>query len=98
MDGWGALTMLIKRQEAAKNRQAALKYELQKRREGFIKNNSSQKLEFPKISNADMKVLKTAIRKKYKADRIKTGILNIVLLAFVLFLVYYIFSQKNWVF
>ena len=33
MDGWGSLTMLIKRQEAAKNRKAKLKFDLQKRKE-----------------------------------------------------------------
>jgi hypothetical protein len=37
MDGWGSLTMLIKRQEAAKNRKYSLKYELQKKKRKFVK-------------------------------------------------------------
>jgi hypothetical protein len=39
MEGWGSLTMLIKRQEAAKNRKTTLKFELQKRRESLFKDN-----------------------------------------------------------
>jgi len=44
MDGWGALTMLIKRQESAKWHKAELRHQLQKRKDiliytFFIKNN-----------------------------------------------------------
>jgi Ca2+-dependent lipid-binding protein len=92
MDGWGSLTMLIKRQEAAKNRNATLKYELQKRRESYFKGKNTQELEFPEISNADMKILKEKIRKKYKADKIKNVIINILLFVLVVAVFYYIFS------
>lgn len=37
MDGWGSLTMLIKRQELTKARKSKLRYELQKRKEAFLK-------------------------------------------------------------
>ncbi|MEE9407483.1 MAG: hypothetical protein V3V28_05355 [Polaribacter sp.] len=94
MDGWGSLTMLIKRQEASKNRKAALRYELQKKKENYF-NNNTYELEFPKISNSEMKVLKQEIRKKYRNNKIKTIILNILILAFVLFLFYYIFNNKK---
>jgi hypothetical protein len=97
MDGWGSLTMLIKRQEAAKNRKASLKYELQKRRESYFKGNPEQALEFPEISTAEMKVLKEKIRKKYKADKIKNVIINIIIFTFVAAVFYYIISNKEWV-
>lgn len=92
MDGWGSLTMLIKRQEAAKNRNAALKYELQKRRESYFKGKNIQELEFPEISNTEMKILKEKIRKKYKADKIKNVIKNILLFVLVVAVLYYMFS------
>ncbi|MFK8060235.1 MAG: hypothetical protein AB8B78_09110 [Polaribacter sp.] len=88
---WGALTSLIKRQEAAKNRKAALKYELQKRRESFLSEKTDQNLEFPEISDTEMKVLKEKIRKKYRVQKIRNGIINLTILALVFFLFYYIF-------
>lgn len=91
MEGWGSLTMLIKRQEAAKNRKTTLKFELQKRRESLFKDNVRQKLEFPEISNVDMKILKEEIRKKYRTEKTKNIIINIIIFTFVLFLFYYIF-------
>lgn len=94
MDGWGALTMLIKKQEAAKNRKAVLKYELQKRREGLLKGSARKEMEFPEISNAEMAILKEEIRKKYKAERIKSIIINIILLIFVVFIFYFIIRNK----
>ena len=36
MDGWGALTMLITRQNAAKSRKSELRYQLQKRKESYL--------------------------------------------------------------
>ena len=82
MDGWGSLTMLIKRQEAAKNRKASLKYELQKRRESYFKGKPEQGLEFPEISTAEMNVLKEKIRKKHKANKIKNAIVSILTIHF----------------
>ena len=95
MDGWGSLTMLIKRQEAAKNRKVVLKYELQKRKESYLKGQSNQELEFPKISDAEMKILKAAIRKKYRTKKIKNILLNIILLTSILCLFYYILNKKG---
>ena len=94
MDGWGSLTMLIKRQEAAKNRKTTLKYELQKRRESLLKGKPAQELEFPEISNAEMKILKEKIRKKYKADKIKNAIISILIFTLVVAVFYYIISKK----
>ena len=94
---FGAITSLIKKQEAAKYRKATLKYELQKRRESLLKGKPAQELEFPEISNAEMKVLKEKIRKKYKADKIKNAIISILLFTLVAAVFYYIISNKEWV-
>lgn len=92
---FGALTSLIKKQEAAKNRKTSLKYELQKRRESLLKNKPSQELEFPEITNTEMKDLKEKIRKKYKEDKIKNTIINSILFLFVVAVFYYMISNKE---
>ena len=94
MDGWGSLTMLIKRQEAAKNRKAKLKFDLQKRKESYLKDNSGLELEFPNVTKDEMRTIKQDIRAKYKRKRIKNILLNIFLLIAVFFLFYYILSKK----
>ena len=73
MDGWGSLTILIKRQNAAKYRKAELRYELQKKRESYVKDayDSSEELEFPEISSHEMNVLKREIQEKLKRERRK---------------------------
>ena len=73
MDGWGSLTMLIKRQNAAKYRKAELRHELQKKRESYVKDayNSSEEFEFPEISQHKMNVLKKEIQEKLKRERRK---------------------------
>lgn len=92
---FGAATNLIKKQDAAKNRKASLKYELQKRRARFLKNTSNQELEFPEISKAEMKIIKEKIRQNYKIEKIKNTIINILLLAFIVAIFYYIISNKK---
>ena len=94
---FGAITSLIKKQEAAKYRKATWKYELQKRRENLLKGKPTQKLEFLEISNTEMKILKEKIRKKYKADKIKNAIISILLFTLVAAVFYYIISNKEWV-
>ncbi|AUC23263.1 hypothetical protein BTO15_14685 [Polaribacter sejongensis] len=92
---FGALTTLIKKQEAAKNRKASLKYELQKRRESLLHSKPEQELEFPEISKTEMKILKEEIRKKYKAARIKNIAVNFFLIIFVLLIFYLIGSIRK---
>ena len=96
MDGWGSLTMLIRRQEAAKNRKAELKYELQKRKEGIINKKYNQSLEFPEISKLEMKILKKEIRKKHKRNRIKNALVNLLLYSIIICFFYYLFAIKKW--
>ena len=96
MDGWGSLTILIKRQEAAKRRKATLKYDLQKRRESYIKKKATQKLEFPEISDSEMKTIKEGIRKKHKREWIKNVLINFLLLICSFFLIYYVLTNIKW--
>ncbi|MDN3620133.1 hypothetical protein QWY81_11770 [Polaribacter undariae] len=92
---FGALTTLIKKQEAAKNRKVSLKYELQNRKEGFFTNSSRHELKFPEISKTEMKILKEEIRKKYKAARIKNIAVNFLIIIFVLLIFYLIGSIRK---
>lgn len=90
MDGWGALTMLIKRQEAAKWRKAELRRQLQKRKEGLIHERTDQnEFNFPKLSNSEMRKVKNQIRRDFKKEKIKHLIyLSTVLLIFISFMTY----------
>jgi len=96
MDPWGSLTMLIKKQEVAKNRKAALKYELQKRREVLLKGGARKEMEFPEISKADMIILKEEIRRKHQADQTKNIIIYILFFILVSFTTYYVFINTKW--
>jgi hypothetical protein len=53
----GLFNYVNQKARSCKNRKSTLKYELQKRRESLFKDNVRQNLEFPEISNADMKIL-----------------------------------------
>lgn len=90
MDGWGSLTVLIKKQEAAKNRKAKLKYELQKRRESLISKNLN-KLVFNEVSDSDLLEIKAQIRRKYRREKVKNTIVNIILLLISTVILYYIY-------
>lgn len=92
MEGWGSLTVLIKKQEAAKNRKAKLKYELQKRKESLISKEKNS-LVFKEVSKADLKTIKAEIREKYRKERIKTLIVNFMLLVVSSFVIYLIFKM-----
>tara|TARA_R110002073_G_scaffold8207_1_gene45707 strand:+ start:145402 stop:145692 length:291 start_codon:yes stop_codon:yes gene_type:complete len=93
MDGWGALTMLIKRQEATKWRKAELRHQLQKRKEALIHKRTDQnEFNFPELSNSEMRKVKDQIRRDFKKERIKHIIyLSTVLLIFISFFVIYLF-------
>lgn len=88
MDGWGSLTMLIKRQEAAKFRKAALRAELKHRKEGYIHDPYTIKdeFDFPEVSEFEMKKIKEEIRKKYRKQRNIQFIFSAVLLSFIIYL------------
>lgn len=93
MDGWGSLTMLIKRQNANKYRKSELRYELQKKKESYLKDayNTRESFEFPEISLDEMIVLKEEIRAKLKRDKIKNILSYIVVvgLIFMFFMLLY---------
>ncbi len=95
MDGWGSLTMLIKRQQAAKNRKSELRFQLQKRKESFLSSKNINEFEFPAISNSEMKTLKQQIRKDLKKERIKNLIINLILLLCSIAFIYYLTTSLN---
>ena len=80
MIDWGSWTLLIKRQHAEKNRNSKIRYQLQNKREKLL-NNSKKQLEFPKISNDKMEILKAKIKKDQKYQKIKSIIINVILTA-----------------
>jgi len=101
MDGWGSLTMLIKRQNAEKYRKADLRYELQKRKESYITDKESQdEFDFPQLSRSEMNEIKEDIRKKIRTDKLKSSIRYILAaIAAFLFITYLFMSylRNEWI-
>ncbi|WP_439129452.1 hypothetical protein [Polaribacter sp.] len=95
MDGWGALTMLIKRQEAAKNRKAVLKKALQEKKMSYLHVENKTEFGFPELSTVELKQLKNDIRKEIKKQRIKSIISSLILLISIISIVYFIFLFKK---
>lgn len=95
MDGWGSLTMLIKRQEAAKFRKAILRNELKRRKESYLHDtyNGEDVFDFPKVSEAEMAKIKYEIRKKLKRERKIQWIFSALLFITILFVMYLIFYK-----
>lgn len=92
MDGWGSLTMLIKRQEAAKFRKAKLRAELKNKKEGYLNDVYSVKDEFkfPQVSEFEMKKIKEAIHKKYRKQRNLQFLFSITLLSAIVYVLFLI--------
>jgi hypothetical protein len=61
----------------------------------LLKDKSENKLVFPEISNDEMKILKEKIRKKYRVQKKKNILINILILSFILLLFYYLNLVKN---
>jgi hypothetical protein len=93
MDGWGSLTMLIKRQEAAKFRKAILRAELRSRKESHLQDvyNSKDEFDFPEISNVEMKKLKNEIRSKYRRERALLLLTTLMLLLLIVIAAFLMF-------
>lgn len=96
MDGWGALTMLIKRQQADKFRKAALRAKLKSQKESYIHSHQSKDLfDFPELPRSEMEKLKSKIRNDYRKQRISNIFLNsIILISVIVFLLYLINLYK----
>lgn len=93
MDGWGSLTMLMKRQNAAKYRKAKKRHDHQKKKEQFVNDHSSDftQLEFPEISPQRLETLKLQIRKRAKRKHtIKVIVYAIVIATCTLLYLYYL--------
>jgi hypothetical protein len=70
MDGWGALTMLMKRQNSDKHRKSKLRYDHQKRRENALSAYTDDSLIFPEVSKKEMEIIKKDIHKKLRKQRL----------------------------
>lgn len=96
MDGWGSLTMLIKRQNADKYRKAELRYKLQKKKEGFVHDaydRDGNEFEFPEFSKAEMEAFKKEIRTEIKKQRLRnlgTYFLVIILIISFVYLAFWL--------
>mmetsp|Transcript_15281 Transcript_15281/g.45632 ORF Transcript_15281/g.45632 Transcript_15281/m.45632 type:complete len:102 (+) Transcript_15281:319-624(+) len=98
MDGWGALTMLVKRQNAAKYRKAALRHELQKRKESFLKDvYDDEKLDFPEISSYEMNVLKREIRAKLKKQKRQNLLSYAMVIGLILLFFFLLYFSAMWI-
>jgi uncharacterized membrane protein (DUF106 family) len=96
MDGWGSLTMLIKRQEADKFRKAGLRSKLKSLKEGYLNaHESKEEFDFPEISSVEMKILKDQIRKDLRKERIKEIIYYGAILITIVIGFYYLFIKQT---
>ena len=86
--------MLIRRQQADKFRKSELRRKLQNKKESYIGNSLENELDFPKISNSEMKVLKNKIRNEYKKHKIRNFIVNSLLFILALAIMFYVINLK----
>jgi len=96
MDGWGALTMLIKRQQADKFRKAALRAKLKSQKESYIHSHESKdEFNFPELPRSEMEKLKSEIRRDFKKQRIKQNLYYTAILITILTFFYFFFIHKH---
>lgn len=96
MDGWGALTMLIKRQNADKYRKAGLRQELKKRKEEFLTHQTvTPEFDFPELSKDEMGVIKAEIRSKMKKEKIRSTIFSLLIFTAVCFFIGWLIVAHN---
>lgn len=93
---WGALSILIKKQEANKFRKAELRSKLKSQREGYSNaHESKDEFDFPKISSVEMKRLKSQIRKDFRKEKIKDVIYYGAIVITIVIGFYYIFIKQT---
>lgn len=88
--GYGHLTVLIKKQLSENYRKAAARFDLQKKKENYLKKNSGRKsdLEFPEVTIEKLNEIKLEIRRKaHKADLLDLFINLAAITAVLLFLI-----------
>ncbi len=97
MDGWGSLTMLIKRQNAEKYRKAQLRYELQKKKEDFLSNQGhTNEFDFPEVSKLEMEKIKENIRADFRKQRIKNRLISaFILIGVIVFLAWFVDAKTG---
>jgi hypothetical protein len=92
MDGWGSLTMLIKRQEADKFRKAELRSKLKNQKEGYLNaHESKDEFNFPEISSVEMKKLKEKIRRDIRNEWIRSLVFLLLVLSIIIACIIYIY-------
>lgn len=96
MDGWGALSMLIKRQQADKRRKAEIRAIYIKKKISYINTKKvKNKFNFPELTPIELKNLKKEIKKKIIRKRITSFILSTLLFILVLTGIVYLFHKKG---
>ncbi len=96
MEGWGSLTMLIKRQEADKFLKAQMRSKLKSQRELYLHTNEAEgEFDFPKISSIEMKRIKDQIRKDLRKEKIKNVLYYFVSFLIVFSVIVYIYLRKQ---
>ena len=97
MDGYGALSMLIKRQNADKNRKTKFRYELQKKREELLTTEIIEdSFSFPQLSEFEIKIKKDQIRAQIRKDKIRNNFISgLMFMASCLFVVWLIVAHTN---
>ena len=92
MDGWGALTMLIKRQNAAKYRKAELRHKLQKKKEGFVHDaydKEGNEFAFPEFTETQMNSFKKEVRTEIRRERLKSIAVYFLVISLIIAFVYF---------
>lgn len=96
MDGWGSLTMLIKRQNSEKYRKAKSRYDRQKKKEGFLTNDRKEsQFDFPQVSEFELERIKGEIRADYRKRRIKNRIISFIILMTVIAFLGWLIATKT---
>lgn len=96
MDGWGSLTMLIKRQEADKFRKAELRARLKSQRELYLHAHEAEdEFNFPKVSSIEMKKLKDQIRKDIRKENVKNILFYLIIFIILLSVIIYVYLKKQ---
>jgi hypothetical protein len=96
MDGWGSLTMLIKRQNSEKYRKAKSRYDRQKKKEGFLTHDGEEsEFDFPEVSEFELKRIKAKIKADHRRQRIKNSIISFVILMAVIAFLGWLIAVKT---
>lgn len=93
---YGALTVLVKRQQSEKFRKAQMRAKLKSRKESYLDAyDSKDEFDFPEISTIEMRKLKDQIRKDFRREKIKNVFYFLVSILLVSSLVIYVYLKTR---